>query len=257
MLLVVDKVPGPSSFDVVRQVKRLLAGGKVGHTGSLDPFASGVLILLTGKATKLSNCLLNADKSYEAVVKLGESTDSMDRTGQVDKTMPVPDLTFEEVSKVLKSFEGTWMQTPPMFSAKKIKGVRLYELARNNISIRREPIAVQLHRVEALSFEAPYIRMHVHCSKGTYIRSLADEIGRRLGTVGVLDELRRLSCGSFSLSEAVSVETLAADLAGAAEHGYRNYLRLLKQEGVYGAASKPDRDRHLQTAFKSGNSFVN
>jgi tRNA pseudouridine55 synthase len=265
MLFVIDKRPGPSSFDVVRSVKRLLTDTKVGHTGSLDPFASGVLVLLTGKATKLSNCLLNADKSYEALVKLGESTDTQDRTGTVDAMMPVPELTFENIKEVLKSFEGTWMQTPPMYSAKKVNGVRLYELARNNISIRREPIAVQLYRVEAKSYDAPFIRFEVHCSKGTYIRSLADEIGKRLGTLGVLQELRRQSCGTFTLSEAVTVETLSEQVTVGMERGYDNYLRLLKQEGLFGrTTNRPPnflvnnpRDSHLQMASKSGKSFVN
>src|SRR4051812_2619692 len=133
-LLIIDKTPGPSSFDIVREVKRLSAGEKVGHTGSLDPFASGVLVLLLGKATKLSNCLLNADKSYRALVKLGDSTDTMDRTGTTRETKPIPELTREKVDEVLKSFLGEWLQTPPMYSAKKIRGVRLYELARQQIN---------------------------------------------------------------------------------------------------------------------------
>src|SRR5687767_15104003 len=149
-VLVIDKPPGPSSFDVVRKVKPLVNGLKVGHAGSLDPFASGVLVLLIGRATKLSNALLNADKSYRAVVKLGESTDTMDCTGTVLETKPVPALTQAQVEACLKGFEGEWLQTPPMYSAKKIKGVRLYHLARQNISVRRLPIPVQLYRMELL-----------------------------------------------------------------------------------------------------------
>jgi len=224
-LFVIDKIPGPTSFDVVRQVKRLVGDTKVGHTGSLDPFASGVLILLLGRATKLSNALLNADKSYLATVKLGDSTDSMDRTGRVDKSMPVPELTASEIEKVLKGFEGEWLQTPPMYSAKKIHGVRLYSLARQNINVRRLPIAVQLYRMDFLKYEAPFIHFEVHCSKGTYIRSLADDLGKRLGTVAHLHELRRLTCGEFTLADSGTVETLAADLPGAFDRGFHNYVR--------------------------------
>lgn len=231
-VLVIDKTPGPSSFDVVRDVKRLSRGLKVGHAGSLDPFASGVLVVLVGRATKLSNALLNADKSYRAVLKLGEATDTMDRTGTVQVTEPVPALTVAQVESVLKSFEGVWNQVPPMYSAKKIQGVRLYELARQNISVPRLPIPVNLYRVELVELNPPYVTFEVECSKGTYIRSLADEIGRRLGTVAHLAELRRLSCGNFRLEESLPVAQLAQEPARYLKEGYRNYVRLLRAEGL-------------------------
>lgn len=260
-LLVIDKTPGPTSFDVVRQVKRLVAGEKVGHTGSLDPFASGVLVLLLGRATKLSNVLLNADKSYYATVKLGEETDTMDRTGQVGRALPVPALTREDVEACLKSFVGEWHQTPPMFSAKKIHGVRLYELARQNISVRRQPIPVNLYEMKLVKFESPVIEFEVHCSKGTYIRSLAAEIGQRLGTVAHLAELRRLSCGDFRLEESITLERLKNELPACMETGYRNYVKLLRAEGivrrpVVAPASARTRDS-LPIPANSGNSFVN
>lgn len=234
LLLVIDKVPGPTSFDVVRDVKRILGGEKVGHTGSLDPFASGVLVLLSGRATKLSNALLNADKSYHAIVKLGEETDTMDRTGKVNQSLPVPELTLDDVKAVLKGFEGEWLQTPPMYSAKKIKGVRLYRLARKNISVEREPIPVQLYEMKFISYEAPYLAFEVRCSKGTYIRSLADEIGKRLKTVGHLAELRRLTCGAFSLADSVTLEGLTVDLPHWMRKGGENYGKLLRAEGYIG-----------------------
>ncbi|MCB0416995.1 MAG: tRNA pseudouridine(55) synthase TruB [Bdellovibrionales bacterium] len=251
-LLVVDKPPGPSSFDIVRIVKRL-AGGKVGHTGSLDPFASGVLILLTGKATKLSNVLLNADKTYEAVIKLGEATDSMDRTGTVTETREVPPLTEAQISDVLSSFEGTWMQTPPMYSAKKIRGVRLYELARQNIHVRRTPVPVELYKVKLLSMNLPYFSFEVHCSKGTYIRSLADEIGRKLGTVGHLSELRRTSCAGFSLKQSVTPEVLEADFSACRERGWENYRQFLHAEKLVRTRSL---SRQLPLAGPSGKSLL-
>lgn len=238
-LFVIDKAAGPSSFDVVREVKKLFPGQKVGHTGSLDPFATGVLIILVGKATKLSQVLLNADKVYHATVKLGEATDTMDRTGEVTSSAPVPSLTEEQVAAVLKSYEGTWNQTPPMFSAKKIRGVRLYELARQKIHVRRTPIPVELYRMELKRLASPVLEFEVHCSKGTYVRSLAEDIGRRLGTVAHLAELRRTAAGAFRIEESVTVEELAKDLPGWAEKGFRNYLKFLRQERMVRAGGQP------------------
>lgn len=231
-VLIVDKTAGPTSFDVVRDVKRLYKGAKVGHAGSLDPFATGVLVVLLGKATKLSNLLLNADKSYRARLKLGVATDSLDKTGNVTQETAVPALTEDQVRTVLKSFEGEWLQTPPMYSAKKIDGVRLYTLARKNIEVEREKIPVQLHSVELVSMDLPYIEFDVSCSKGTYIRSLAAEIGERLGSVAHLTELRRLSCGQFQLSESKTVEGLKHDLDGSYRSAYEFYIRLLSQEAL-------------------------
>jgi tRNA pseudouridine55 synthase len=233
MVLIVDKQDGPTSFDVVRKVKRILGGNaKVGHAGSLDPFATGVLVILTGKATKLSDALLTADKTYRAWAKLGEATDTMDRTGTVEKTAPVPELTKEKIEEVLAGLQGEWWQTPPMYSAKKVQGVRLYELARQNIRIKRDPIAVQLHRLELISFQDSIVEFEVSCSKGTYIRSLAEEIGQRLGTVAHLTELRRLSCGEFALAESATLEQLQENFSQWQEKGIRNYRKLLQGEWV-------------------------
>jgi tRNA pseudouridine55 synthase len=232
-LFVVDKIPGPTSFDVVRQVRDALGGAKVGHAGSLDPFASGALVLLAGRATKLSGLLLNADKRYHAVVRLGQWTDTLDPTGTIEKEAPVPALTEEKIKEVLKDFEGVWAQTPPMYSAKKLHGVRLYELARQNIRVKRQPVDVTLHEMKFLSYSEPELSFEVHCSKGTYIRSLAEEIGVRLGTVAHLKELRRLSCGQYTLSDAVTVEQLSADVEGAWKRGVDLYRRLLQQEGLF------------------------
>ncbi len=251
-LFVVDKPPGPTSFDVVRSLKRVLGKAKIGHTGSLDPFASGVLILLVGRATKLSNILINADKSYFGRARLGTATDSMDGTGAVVETEVVPELTREAVEAALKSFEGTWYQTPPMFSAKKVKGVRLYELARQQISIRREPIPVKIYSTRLVSFEAPFIEFEVHCSKGTYIRSLADELGRRLGTVGHLEGLRRLSCGEFELSQAVTVEDLTQNFGNHQRQGWEHYVNFLKSERMVRGARQ-----HLQRPAPGGMSLGN
>jgi tRNA pseudouridine55 synthase len=233
LVLVMDKNEGPTSFDIVRQVKRAFPGEKVGHAGSLDPFATGVLVVLLGKATKLSGGLLNADKKYIATVKLGAATDSMDKTGKVTETAEVPALTQETVEATLKAFEGEWLQTPPMYSAKKKNGVRLYELARQNIAIPREQIPVELYEMKLLEWASPHLTFQVHCSKGTYVRALADDLARRLNTVGYLEKLRRLSCGGFTLEEGVTLESLNQERDKHLAQGYRNYVRLLSREGVY------------------------
>jgi tRNA pseudouridine55 synthase len=227
-VLVIDKCAGPTSFDVVREVKKLVRDAKVGHSGSLDPFATGVLVIMLGKATKLSGLLLNADKRYRAVVQLGESTDTMDVTGQVLKSQAVPSLDSKQIEAVLQSFEGEWLQTPPMYSAKKLHGVRLYDLARQNIWVKRQPIPVQLYEVRLLKWESPCLELEVHCSKGTYVRSLADEIGKRLGTVGFLKELRRLACGNFTLMDSLTIDDLSRNTTQALSAGYANYLKLLR-----------------------------
>lgn len=231
-LLVIDKTVGPTSFDVVRKVKRLVPRVKVGHSGSLDPFASGVLVLLLGRATKLSGLLLNADKVYHATMKLGVATDALDCTGKVVDERPVPTLDAEAVDGALQSFRGTWNQVPPMFSAKKIQGVRLYELARKQIAVPREPVPVELHELKLLKFEGDVVEFYVHCSKGTYVRSLAAELAERLGTVGHLTALRRLACGPYKLEEALTLERLSADVPGALANGYRQYVRLVREEMI-------------------------
>lgn len=236
-LIVVDKPVGPTSFDMVREIKRALREAgmdplpKVGHAGSLDPFATGALILLLGRATKLSGTLLNADKSYYAIAKLGSATDSYDGTGEVTKELPIPaDVTEEKIKQVLKDYEGEWMQTPPMYSAKKLHGVRLYELARNQINVRMQPIPVNLYRMDFIKWESPFIHFEVHCSKGTYIRSLADDLGRRLGTVAHLAELRRLTCGEFGLEDAVTLQDFKENLPDVLAKGLKLYARLLQSE---------------------------
>ena len=227
-LLVIDKSVGPTSFDVVRDVKRLSGGEKVGHTGSLDPFASGVLVLLLGKATRLSQSLLDADKVYRAKLQLGIATNTLDRTGEVSQTKDVPQLSRDIVLEVLKKFEGVWEQVPPAYSAKKINGVRLYELARQDIHVKLNPIPVRLFRVDLISFESPVIEFEVHCSKGTYVRSLAAEIGLRLGTVAHLIELRRLMCGSFSIEQSVTVQGFSEQTQDQLKIGYSNYVKYLR-----------------------------
>lgn len=231
-LFIVDKPEGPSSFDMVRRIKRLYPREKVGHAGSLDPFATGVLVVLLGRATKLSNALLNADKKYRAKIFLGKATDSMDCTGKVTEEVPVPELTAADVEAVLQGLEGEWMQTPPMFSAKKVNGVRLYELARQNIAIPREQNAVQLYSLKLISLNGNELVFEAHCSKGTYVRSLADEIARKLNTVGHLVELRRLACGPFEIEEAKTPDAIEKEPKEERIKGYDHFVRLLRSEAV-------------------------
>jgi len=247
-LYVIDKIPGPTSFDVVRDLKRLVGNIKVGHTGSLDPFASGVLVCLTGKATKLSGILLNADKRYRGVAKLGEATDTLDCTGTLTETAPVPQTSFEEVDAVVRSFQGEWAQVPPTYSAKKRNGVRLYELARQQIHVRCQPVPVHLYDVHAVKWDPPFLHFEVHCSKGTYVRSLAEEIGRKLGSRAHLSELRRSACGVFNLEESTTLENLQREDGKAyRERAFQNYLRLLRMEGLVrrpvGGSTQPPEGR--------------
>jgi len=227
-VLIVDKPVGPTSFDIVRDLKKIFPREKIGHAGSLDPFATGVLVLLLGKATKISNSLINSDKTYRATLSLGTETDSLDLTGNPVKTASVPPLAEEQVVSCLKSFEGEWSQLPPMFSAKKVQGVRLYELARMNVSIPRERVSVQLYRLDLIKLEPKEVVFEVHCSKGTYIRSLGKEIAEKLGTVGHLTALRRLSCGPFHIEGSATVQQIQTDPEGFRRLGHQNFTRLLR-----------------------------
>jgi len=227
---ILDKPIGPTSFDLVRDLKKIYPKEKIGHGGSLDPFASGTLIVLLGRATKFSQALLGADKVYEATLRLGTETDSLDCTGKLVKEAPVPDISRAQVEACFRSLVGEWLQTPPMFSAKKVQGVRLYELARQQITIPREKVAVQLFNLELLSLNLPEIVFTVHCSKGTYVRSLGQEIAQKLGTLGHLTSLRRTRCGPFSLDRAWTVQDIREAPELARKEGYLNFNQLVNKD---------------------------
>jgi tRNA pseudouridine55 synthase len=210
---------------MVRALKKLYPSEKIGHAGSLDPFATGVLILLLGRATRLSDALLHTDKRYLATLKLGVETDSLDLTGKTTRLADIPKLTTNQVDKTLKSFEGTWEQLPPMYSAKKIKGVRLYKLARENKEVPRERVPVQLHELKLVNLSENEIQFEVFCSKGTYIRSLGQELAEKLGTVGHLTALTRLACGDFELGQSVSLEQVQKEPEEKRSEGYELFLR--------------------------------
>lgn len=213
-LLVIDKLDGMTSHDVVARVRRILKTKRVGHTGTLDPFATGVLVVLVGKATRLAQFLEKDEKEYEATVQFGFETDTGDRTGSPTSKVQSPKLiSFTELGIDLKDFRGEIEQLPPMYSAKKVKGKKLYELARKGITTDREPVKVTIHELEIIDdneIRDPngQIRIRIICSAGTYIRTLAEDIGRRLGAGAHLAELRRTRAGKFGLEQSLLIADL-------------------------------------------------
>ena len=207
-ILVVDKPIGPTSFDVVRQVRHALEADKAGHTGTLDPLATGVLPVCLGEATKIAQFITERDKAYDAVVKLGEETDTLDAQGKVTKTSAVPPLDAALVESALAKFRGPLLQTPPMYSAVKVGGKRLYELARAGEEIERAARPVKVHQLTLVDFTADELRIHVECSKGFFVRTLAQDLGRALGTLAHLKALRRTRSGVFVLARAIPLATL-------------------------------------------------
>ena len=215
-LLIVDKPSGPTSFAVVKRVRALLGKRreKVGHGGTLDPFASGVLPICIGEGTKVLPFLLDADKAYEAVVRFGVETNTLDLTGQTVAEHPVGDLCGAAVEAALASFRGTIEQVPPMYSALKRDGRPLYSYARAGQTVERAARKVTIHELEMVGFEAPdRARLRVRCSKGTYIRSLAADLGTRLGVGAHLVELRRTASGPFRLEQSITLDEVGARLA--------------------------------------------
>ena len=208
-ILIVNKPPGMTSHDVVNFVRRKFGLKKVGHSGTLDPMASGVLVMLIGKSTKLSSQFINEDKEYEATLTLGIVTDTGDCQGRVIRSsFSAIQYPREKLEIIFAEFEGEIEQIPPMVSALKYKGTRLYKLARQGIQIKRKARKVKILKLQITDVNLPQVSFKVSCSKGTYIRSLGEDIGQRLGCGGSLSRLRRIRSGSFSLKEAVSLEEL-------------------------------------------------
>jgi tRNA pseudouridine55 synthase len=209
-VIVLDKPPGYSSNDAVQRAKRLFGAKKVGHTGALDPLATGVLPLCLGEATKFSQYLLASDKKYWTRVKLGVSTDSCDADGQVIATAPVVDVTPETVEAALEGFRGDIQQVPSMFSAVKHNGQPLYKLARQGIEVERKARTVSIYANELLSVEDDEFELEIHCSKGTYVRTLAADLGDVLGCGGHVIALRRLAAGPYTLADMHTFDDLEA-----------------------------------------------
>jgi tRNA pseudouridine55 synthase len=205
----VDKPEGPTSHDVVARARRSLGTRRIGHTGTLDPFASGLLLLCVGKATRLAEYLSGLDKTYEAIAVLGTSTDTLDREGAVvEQRDGWTSLTGEDIEEALAAFRGTTDQVPPRYSAKKVAGEVAHRRARRGEDVELAPVRVTISSLEATSLALPRVGMRVTCSSGTYVRSLARDVGDALGVGAHLAELRRTSIGSFSVECALSLDEL-------------------------------------------------
>ncbi|MEE4300186.1 MAG: tRNA pseudouridine(55) synthase TruB [Pseudomonadales bacterium] len=224
-ILLLDKPQGLSSNDALQETKRLFGAAKAGHTGSLDPLATGVLPLCFGEATKFSQFLLNSDKGYWAELKLGVRTDSSDADGEVVEVRPVPALTLEQVDAALEAFRGEIEQVPSMFSAIKRQGQPLYKLARQGLEVEREARPVTIHENRILEFEGDRLVLQILCSKGTYVRTIADDLGEMLGCGAHVTALRRTSVGPFGIGDAHTIAELEAVRS---EGGHAALDRLLK-----------------------------
>ena len=211
-VLLLDKPVGLSSNDALIRAKRVLNAKKAGHTGTLDPFATGLLPLCFGEATKFSQDLLEADKTYEATVHLGIMTNTGDTEGEAIETLPV-EVTEAQIEAALARFRGPILQVPPMYSALKRDGKAYYEYAREGITLEREARPVTIHALEFMSYDAPFLKMRVTCSKGTYVRVLGEDIGAALGCGAHLNALRRTQVGPLTLDGMITMEALQAHAA--------------------------------------------
>lgn len=266
-ILCIDKPPGLTSHDVVSRVRRLADTRKVGHGGTLDPLASGLLVLAIGRATRLLEYVLGQPKEYHALVRLGQTSSTYDGEGELVDSGPV-DVSESELIAALVRFRGQIRQVPPMYSAIKRDGKPLYELARQGVAVEREARKVTIYELELLSFEPPDATLHVKCSSGTYIRSLAHDLGQALNSGAYLAGLRRTTVGHFNITEAVPLQSLTPELLGdyvqkmdsAVVHLPR--LALTRQEAVRLAhgqrvdrkAGDPEED--LVRAYDDGDRFV-
>lgn len=205
-VLLIDKPGNCTSHDVVARVRRKLNMKKVGHAGTLDPSATGLLIILVGKGTKVSQYLMSLPKEYEGSFKLGESTDSHDADGEITQTRDVPNLSREEFEAAMKDFVGDQYQTPPMFSAKKVQGVPLYKMARKGKEIEREPRFIHVSSFELGDYELPGGTFKLACSKGTYVRTIIHDLGEKLGCGAHMNALRRTRIENFTVDKAAPLE---------------------------------------------------
>ena len=208
-ILLVDKPSGITSHNIVDRLRKKLNMKKIGHAGTLDPLATGLMILLIGKATKVSQFLINLDKAYEGIFNLGEETDSQDSDGQVVNKKGLPEnLSAEMIEDVMKEFLGDPYQTPPMFSAKKINGVPLYKMARKGKTVDREPRVIRINELSLRGWNSPEGQFYMDCSKGTYVRTVFHDLGQKLGCGGHLTSLRRTKINDFTIEGVPSLEEI-------------------------------------------------
>lgn len=249
-VLNIYKEKGYTSHDVVARLRRIVGQKKIGHTGTLDPEAEGVLPVCLGKATKLCDLLTNKDKTYEAVLLLGISTDTQDTTGKILEEKNTADLREEAVREVVLSFEGEYDQIPPMFSALKVGGKKLYELARDGKEVERKPRHVQIYRIRILQIDLPRVRMEVTCSKGTYIRTLCHDIGEKLGCGGCMESLLRTRVERFGVAESLRISEVEQlmDEGTLQEH-------MIKVDEMFPDYQKVYLTPEASAAVRNGNSF--
>ena len=249
-VLNIYKEKGYTSHDVVARLRRIVGQKKIGHTGTLDPEAEGVLPVCLGKATKLCDLLTDKDKTYEAVLLLGISTDTQDTTGKILEEKNTADLREEAVREVVLSFEGEYDQIPPMFSALKVGGKKLYELARDGKEVERKPRHVQIYRIRILQIDLPRVRMEVTCSKGTYIRTLCHDIGEKLGCGGCMESLLRTSVERFGVAESLRISEVEQlmDEGTLQEH-------MIKVDEMFPDYQKVYLTPEASAAVRNGNSF--
>lgn len=211
-VIIINKQKNFTSHDVVNVIRKKLNTKKVGHTGTLDPNATGVLPILVGKATKISKYLIEHDKTYIATIKLGEKTDTGDNEGQVIEEKLVPtDLKKEDINNVLQSFLGKQKQVPPMYSAIKINGKKLYEYAREGKEVKIEAREIEIYKIQLLEYKNSKIKFEVECSKGTYIRTLCEDIAKKLGTVGYMEKLQRTKVNNFKIGDSVLLDDITLE----------------------------------------------
>lgn len=214
-ILLVDKPSGITSHDIVDRLRRKLKMKKVGHAGTLDPLATGLMIMLIGKATKVSQFLISQDKAYEGTFKLGVETDSQDCDGEVVETKDLPENLSEEIiGDAMKEFLGDQYQTPPMFSAKKINGVPLYKMARKGKTVEREPRVIRINELSLQGWDSPEGRFFMDCSKGTYVRTVFHDLGQKLDCGGHLTSLRRTKINDFSIEGVPTLQEIETMGAG-------------------------------------------
>ncbi len=224
--ILIDKPVGPTSHDVVDAIRRRFQIKKVGHCGTLDPNATGLLIIVLGRGTKLSEKLMSDDKVYEGTIKFGETTDSYDADGEITVSLPVPPLTLEQLNEEAAKFIGDQMQMPPMVSAIKKNGVPLYKLARKGIEVEREPRLIHIYNFRFTEYAEPLGKFRVACTKGTYVRSIAHDLGQKLGCGAHLATLRRSVSGKFDVTDAIRLDDVMNLSAAELEKKVLPFLRL-------------------------------
>jgi tRNA pseudouridine55 synthase len=224
--LLIDKPAGPTSHDVVDSIRRHFRIKKVGHCGTLDPNATGLLIIVVGRGTKLSEKLMSEDKVYQGTIKFGEATNSYDADGELVASLPVPPLTIEQLNEAAAGLVGDQMQTPPMVSAVKKDGVPLYKLARKGVEVPREPRLIHIYKFQFTDYREPFGHIHIACTKGTYVRSLAHELGQKIGCGAHLAALRRVSSGRFDVKDAIPLDEALKLTPGELEKRVIPFLKL-------------------------------